>query len=93
MIVLWHKIKAYVAGAVAFIACPCHLPLTLPLLISLTASTAFGAWLAQNTVLVGVISTIIFIAGWRWPSNGSRNLPVQRGQSPTQRRLCPKPSR
>ncbi len=64
------KIKAYVAGVVAFIACPCHLPITLPLLISLTAGTAFGAWLAQNTVLVGAISTIAFIGGlalaYRW---------------------------
>lgn len=57
------KIKAYVAGVVAFIACPCHLPLTLPLLISLTAGTAFGAWLAHNTVLVGVIATVAFIGG------------------------------
>jgi len=57
------KIKAYIAGIVAFIACPCHLPLTLPLLISLTAGTAFGAWLVQNTILVGVISTVAFIGG------------------------------
>ncbi len=57
------RIKAYVAGVVAFITCPCHLPLTLPLLISLTAGTVFGAWLAQNTVLVGVISTVAFIGG------------------------------
>lgn len=70
MVVMWRKIKAYVAGIVAFIACPCHLPLTLPLLISLTAGTAFGAWLAYNTVLVGVISTVVFIDGlalaFRW---------------------------
>lgn len=59
------KIKAYAAGVVAFIACPCHLPLTLPLLISLTAGTAFSAWLAapRTLLLVGVISTIIFIGG------------------------------
>jgi mercuric ion transport protein len=60
---MWHKIKAYVAGTVAFIACPCHLPFTLPLLVSLTAGTAFGAWLSQNTILVGVISTVAFIGG------------------------------
>ena len=46
MMTVWHKIKAYVASVVAFIACPCHLPLTLPLLVSLTAGTAFSAWLA-----------------------------------------------
>ncbi len=59
------KIKAYVAGVVAFIACPCHLPLTLPLLISLTAGTAFSAWLAApgTLLLVGAISTVVFIGG------------------------------
>ncbi len=59
------KIKAYIASVVAFIACPCHLPLTLPLLISLTAGTVFSTWLAApgNLLLVGVISTVIFIGG------------------------------
>ena len=59
------KIKAYIASVVALIACPCHLPLTLPLLISLTAETAFSAWLAAPRImlLVGVISTVIFIGG------------------------------
>jgi len=37
--------------------------LTLTRLISLTAGTAFGAWLAQNTILVGVIATVAFIGG------------------------------
>ncbi|SRR5712692_10218974 len=62
---VWHNIKVSVASVVAFIACPCHLPFTLPLLISLTAGTAFGAWLAapRNLVLVGVISTVIFASG------------------------------
>jgi hypothetical protein len=59
------KIKAYVAGVVAFITCPCHLPITLPLLISLTAGTAFSAWLAApgTLLLVSVISTVVFIGG------------------------------
>ena len=57
------KIKAYIASVVAFIACPCHLPLTLPLLIALTAGTAFSTWLANNVFLVGAISTVIFIGG------------------------------
>ncbi|HLB47704.1 MAG TPA: hypothetical protein VJL59_11915 [Anaerolineales bacterium] len=59
------KIKAHVAGVVAFITCPCHLPLTLPLLISLTAGTAFSAWLAApgTLLLVGAISTVAFIGG------------------------------
>jgi len=63
MLRIWHTIKGSVAGIVAFIACPCHLPITLPLLISLTAGTAFSAWLASNTLLVGVISTVVFFGG------------------------------
>lgn len=59
----WHTLKGYVAGAIAFITCPCHLPITLPLLIGLTAGTAFSGWLAKNIFLVGVISTVIFIGG------------------------------
>ena len=63
MSTIWHKIRAYAAGLVTVIACQCHLPITLPLLISLTAGTAFGAWLASNTLFVGVISAVIFMGG------------------------------
>lgn len=59
----WHKIKGYTAGAVALITCPCHLPITLPLLITLTAGTAFGTWLANNALVFGAISTVVFIGG------------------------------
>jgi hypothetical protein len=65
MLMMWRKIKVYVASVVAFIACPCHLPFTLPLLISLTAGTAFSVWLAapRHLLLVGAISTVIFGGG------------------------------
>jgi hypothetical protein len=35
-----------------FLACPCHLIITLPLLISLLAGTALGSFLSHNTDLV-----------------------------------------
>lgn len=63
MLKTWHTLKGYVAVAVSFIACPCHLPITLPLLVSLTAGTAFSVWLAENKILVGVISTVVFFGG------------------------------
>jgi hypothetical protein len=65
MMMVWHKIKVYVASVVAFTACPCHLPFTLPLFVALTAGTAFSAWLAdpRNLLLVGAISTVIFAGG------------------------------
>jgi len=60
---VWHTTKGYIAGVVAFAACPCHLPITLPLLLTLTAGTAIGAWLVDNTITVAIVSTIIFIGG------------------------------
>lgn len=79
MLQIWHIIKGYVAGVVAFIACPCHLPITLPILLALTAGTVFGTWLENNTFTVGVISTIIFIAGvvlaFKWVGESKPPLP------------------
>lgn len=63
MLQIWHTVRGVIAGAVAFVACPCHLPITLPLLITLTAGTTVGVWLEQNTVTIASISTVIFIGG------------------------------
>jgi mercuric ion transport protein len=41
-------IKGSGVGLVALIACPCHLPLTLPLLLALSSGTAVGGWLTAN---------------------------------------------
>ncbi len=72
----WHSFKGYLAGAVALIACPCHLPLTLPLLIGLTAGTAFSAWLTVNFITTGVVFTVIFLASlalaFIWNGNGGQ---------------------
>lgn len=59
----WQTVRGWVAGAGAFIVCPCHLPLTLPLFIALTAGTAVSGWLVSNTILIYVASTILFIGG------------------------------
>lgn len=67
---LWLKARGYVAAGVALVACPCHLVLTLPLLLSLAAGTALGAFLQQNTWLVYGASTVLFVGGlfltFRW---------------------------
>ena len=51
-----------------FIACPCHLVITLPLILGLMAGTGVGAILAANTGLVYVIAGVYFVAalvaGW-----------------------------
>lgn len=68
----WHSIKGYLAGAIALIACPCHLPITFPILLSLTAGTALGSWLAGKLWLTIGVSTAIFLGGlglmllWSW---------------------------
>lgn len=58
-----NEAKGWVAMVVGFIACPCHLPITLPIAISLTAGTATGVWLTNNTFLLGSIMTVIFLGG------------------------------
>lgn len=65
-----NSVKGYVTGAFALLVCPCHLPLTFPLLLSLTAGTALGSWLAGKFGLLFGIFTALFLAGlflaWRW---------------------------
>ncbi len=55
-------LKDYFFIVTGFLSCPCHLPLTLPLILTLTAGTALGAFIAQNVVLIGVLATIYFVA-------------------------------
>jgi mercuric ion transport protein len=43
------------------LACPCHLIITLPLLISLLAGTALGSFLSRNTGLVYTGAGIYFV--------------------------------
>ncbi len=44
-----------------FLACPCHLIFTLPLLISLLAGTAMGSFLSRNTGMVYTGAGIYFV--------------------------------
>ncbi len=77
---IWNKVRGYLAGGVAFITCPCHLLFTLPLLLSLTAGTALGAFLSRNTALVAAASTMAFVAGlalsFRWLGEEGKSCPV-----------------
>ena len=71
---IWHRIWGFMAAGVALIACPCHLVLILPLLLSVTAGTAVGAFLEKNYYIVIAVSIIVFIGGlvlaFRWLGNG-----------------------
>lgn len=78
-----------------FIACPCHLVVTLPILLTLTAGTAVGAFLANNVWLIAAMASVYFIAAmglglrafWRDDSPKSAQatttvLPPRAGQAP-----------
>ena len=44
-----------------FLACPCHLIITLPLLLSLLAGTALGSFLSRNSGLVYTGACLYFV--------------------------------
>lgn len=56
------SVGSYALLVTGFLACPCHLPLTLPLLIALFGGSALGGWLATHTGLIIGLSTGYFIA-------------------------------
>ncbi len=54
------KIGAYGLLGVAFVTCPCHLVLTLPLALGLLGGTALGAALAAHTGAVVLTMGVFF---------------------------------
>lgn len=55
------SLKGTISAAVALISCPCHLPIVMPFLLTLTAGTALGAWLTTNQPLIWALFTLIFL--------------------------------
>lgn len=50
----------------SFALCPCHLPLTLGILVTVLGGTAAGAVLRDHALLAGVVITAGWVAGtWR----------------------------
>jgi hypothetical protein len=47
----------------SFLACPCHLPLTLGILATVLGGTALGAALRDHVWLAGGIVTSVWVAG------------------------------
>jgi mercuric ion transport protein len=52
-----------ILAVTAFVVCPCHLPLTLWLLLGVLAGTGVGSFLAGHTGLVYGIATGYFVVG------------------------------
>ncbi len=55
------KVGGYVLLVTGFLACPCHLVFTLPLVLALLGGTALGSFLAENTALVTGLLAAYFI--------------------------------
>jgi hypothetical protein len=55
------RIGGVVLTVTGFLACPCHLIITLPLLLSLLAGTALGSFLSRNPGLVYTGAAIYFV--------------------------------
>ncbi len=64
----------------SFLLCPCHLPLTLAIGVSLAGGTVIGGLLRDHVVLAGVVISIGWAAG---TANGFRLVRhAQRGTCP-----------
>lgn len=67
---LWKKIRTGTMFVIAFIACPCHLPITLPLLLAILAGSPLAVWIAQHKGWLYGIMAVVFIAslafGFSW---------------------------
>ena len=76
---------AWVIGA--FVICPCHLPLTMWLVVTLLSGTAAGAALRGHPYLAGAVITAAWLAAtWRgirymqWARLHARATRPEKGQ-------------
>ena len=57
------RVWGWVLAVTGFVACPCHLPLTLPLILGVLGGTGIGSFIGANTSWVYGIATAYFIVG------------------------------
>ena len=55
------KTRGTLLTVTGFIACPCHLPITLPILLSLVGGTTVGTFVATHTSLVYGLAVSYFV--------------------------------
>ncbi len=52
-----------ILAVTGFVACPCHFPLTLPLILGVLGGTSIGSFIGTNTSWIYGIATAYFIVG------------------------------
>ncbi len=57
------RVWGWVLAVTGFVACPCHLPLTLPLVVGVLGGTGLGGFIGANTSWIYGIATGYFILG------------------------------
>ena len=57
------RVWGWVLTVTGLVACPCHFPFTLPLILGLLGGTGIGSFVGANTSLVYGIATGYFIVG------------------------------
>lgn len=82
------KVWGTVLTVTSVVACPCHFPVTLPILLGLLGGTGLGGFISSNTGLVyGVAGTyfVVALAAGYWllsrkakARGQARELPAQR---------------
>lgn len=55
------RIGGYVLVVTGFLACPCHLVITMPIALALLSGTVIGAFLTENLAVVFVLSGVYFV--------------------------------
>ena len=78
------RVKYYVTASLAFLTCPCH----IPILLFLLAGTAAGAFLARNVWLVLAVVLPIFLfsvitAMRSFELKGDNDTPIANKESST----------
>ena len=73
----WQKIRSGTMFVISFVTCPCHLPITLPLALTLLAGTPLAVWISQHVGMVyGVMAGVFLLSltlGLSWSGQSNEN--------------------